>query len=519
MPIRSSLRTNLYKDSVALMRLAELVTSRTGVKRATLLMGTSGNKDMLSQAGMLDAGVQDAKPSDIMIVVEDESEAAIAVAIDETQALINDERLKIDEGRGEDGGKLAPRSIGMALGTATAADIVQISIPGPYAGAEAVKALRQGLNVFCFSDNVPLAQERAIKDLAARKDLLMMGPDCGTAIIRGVPLGFANVVRQGSIGLVGASGTGLQAVSCLIHRLGGGVSHVIGTGSRDVHEAIGGISMRQGLKLLAADPATQVIAIVSKPPAAEVRRHVLALAEAAGKPVIACFLEDSDIGGRTGSSVRHAATLEDVAVGAVALAKGVTTPKNQTSDGTSPAPHLSPTQRYLRGLYSGGTFCYEAQLVWRRAGIVVSSNAPLNSQHSLKDSARCIGHCAIDLGSDEFTVGRPHPMIDYATRIDRLLREATDPTVAAIVLDVVLGYGSHADPAGALAPAIQQAKEKAAQAGRDLVVICFVCGTEEDPQQLSLQQEKLRRVGVVLTESSGSAARVAAAILRHVAAS
>lgn len=174
-----------------------------------------------------------------------------------------------------------------------------------------------------------------------------------------------------------------------------------------------------------------------------------------------------------------------------------------------------PSQLYLRGLYSGGTFCYEAQLVWRRLGITALSNAPLDAKYKLEEGVESRGHCAIDLGSDEFTVGRPHPMIDYGARIERFKREAADPSVAAVVLDIVLGYGSHEDPAGALAPAIRQVREQVAKAGRDLAVICFICGTEEDPQRISVQQEKLRSAGAWLAESSGGAAHAAASILSH----
>lgn len=513
MPIRATLRVNLYKDSVALMRLAEMVVERTGVKRATLLMGTPGNKDILAKAGMLDAGVEDANPSDIMIVVEDERSEMLDKALAEIGVLIESEPANLGERKENIADPQTPRSLGMALVDGLDANIAQISVPGLYAGAEAMKAVRHGLNVFLFSDNVPLDQERAFKELAARKNLLVMGPDCGTAIIAGVPFGFANAVRRGPIGLVGASGTGLQAVSSYIHRLGSGVSHAIGTGSRDVHAAIGGISMLRGLKLLIADSATRVIAIVSKPPAVAVRDRILAQAQQAGKPVIACFLEEVANGGK--SAIHHVATLEEAAFAAVALAASDTAPKAVAREVVPPRGRLASSQRYLRGLYSGGTFCYEAQLVWRRLGIVALSNAPLDPKHKLEEGAESRGHCAIDLGSDEFTVGRPHPMIDYGTRIERLRREAADSSVAAVVLDVVLGYGSHEDPAGILAPVIRQVREQAAKTGRDLAVICFVCGTEEDSQRLSLQQEKLHRAGAWLAESSGEAAHAAASILGH----
>jgi FdrA protein len=508
-PIQTSLKANLYKDSVALMRISQTVVERTGA-RATLLMGTPGNKGLLAQAQLLQGPVKDAQPNDIMVVVEHSSPDVIAAAMREIQSLIAGEEPK----KGAEARPLAPRSIAGALAAARDANLAQISVPGPYAGAEALKALRYGLNVFLFSDNVPLAQERAIKELAAQKNLLVMGPDCGTAIIRGVPLGFANLVRRGSIGLVGASGTGLQEVTCQIHRLGQGVSHAIGTGSRDVCEEIGGATMLQGVDLLAADADTKVIVIVSKPPSRVARERVLSRVSRIEKPVVICFL-GSDMGEDLGSRMYVAATLQETAVTAAALASGNGSVGTvETEPQSDAAPAFAPGQRYIRALYSGGTFCSEAQIIWRRSAIYAYSNVPLDEAHRLADGMTSREHSAIDLGSDEFTVGRPHPMIDHRARIERLLQEARDPSVAGIVLDVVLGYGSHEDPAGVLAPAIRAAKDIAAREGRYLSVICFVCGTEEDPQRLSLQRQKLQAADAKLVESSTAAAMLAAATAR-----
>src|SRR5579883_1418312 len=287
------------------MRIAQEVVARTGVRRATLLMGTRGNKDLLAQAGLLDAAVQNAQPSDVMIVIDDEAVDLIAQAVRTAESLIEGEQPRRD---GKEPADAPPRSIAMGLALAPNANLAQISVPGPYAGAEALKALRQGLNVFLFSDNMPLEQERAIKELGRRKGLLVMGPDCGTAIIHGVPLGFANVVRRGHIGLVGASGTGLQEVTCRIHQMGAGVS-----------QEIGGSTMCHALELLAADRDTNVVVIVSKPPSAAVRQRVLRDAESIGKPVVVCFLGSSDRGVAGQGQVHLASTLYDAAAQAVML--------------------------------------------------------------------------------------------------------------------------------------------------------------------------------------------------------
>jgi hypothetical protein len=339
-----------------------------------------------------------------------------------------------------------------------------------------------------------------------------MGPDCGTAILGGVPLGFANAVRRGAIGLVGASGTGMQEVSCRIHALGEGVSHAIGTGSRDVYEEVGGTTLVAGLELLGRDPATRVITIVSKPPAPSVAERALAAARATGKPTVCLFLGAKLDGG---GNLHPVATLEQAAATAVALARGVVVadPRPSEAPAASTFAKLASSQRNLRGLYSGGTYCTEAQLVWRDAGLETWSNAPLEKKLALPHGAPSRGHTAIDLGADEFTVGRPHPMIDFAARVERLGAEARDPSVAAIVLDVVLGYGAHPDPAGALAPAVSEARAAATREGRSLVVIGFVCGTEDDPQRLASQAAKLAEGGMVLASGSTAAAELAARVV------
>ena len=516
MAIKSSIKPNMYKDSVSLMRISQIAVSRTGVQRATLLMGTGGNKEFLSQAGLMGPALEGAKPSDIMIVIEDESSEKIEAAEREVHSLIAGEEPKA--GAGDQVAEAPPRSIAAGVSIADGADLALISVPGPYAAAEALKALRQGLNVLLFSDNVPIDQEVAIKRVAAQKGRLVMGPDCGTAIINGVPLGFANVVRRGAIGLVGASGTGLQEVMCEIHQLGQGVSQAIGTGSRDVYDKVGAITMLQGLELLAADASTRVIVIVSKPPAPAVQKQVLDRVATLGKPVVVCFL-----GGEPAPSsgnVHRTASLRETASKAVALAgssAAQTVAQQADALAGNICARLAPSQRYVRGLYSGGTFCLEAQLIWRDAGIHAFSNAPLADAGRLTDVEKSVEHTAIDLGSDEFTVGRPHPMIDYGARIDRLSKEAADPSVACIVMDVVLGYGSHPSPAEVLGPAIREAKSLAKAAGRDLPVICFVCGTDEDPQPFESQKATLEHAGALLVASSTDAAELAAAIATQMA--
>ncbi len=531
-----------YKDSVALMRVAQRLLALPEVVNATLQLGNPANKEILLEAGLLTPAVKDAGPSDIMVVVQARTLAACEAAVHESK-----NQLAGQSGLAGAAGGAVPdegeaRTLAMGAARMASANIAQISVPGAYAAAEALKAVQLGLNVFLFSDNVPLEQEVALKQEAARRGLLVMGPDCGTALIGGVPLGFANNVRRGAIGLVAASGTGLQEVTTQIHRMGGGVSHAIGTGGRDVQAAVGAVTLLQGITLLAQDVATEVIVVLCKPPAPAVADRVLAALRDAGKPAVVLFLGSAlQASGRADDPVHVAHTLVDCAAAALRLAGAAPQAQAEWS-AAAPArarravaaavheraprppmppypmparPRFAPSQKYLRALFSGGTYATEAQVLWAQAGLQVWSNVPLDKSLALPDpKRRSRGHTALDLGDDQFTVGRPHPMIDQATRIERLLKEAADPEVRVIVLDVVLGWGAHADPAGELAPVIEKARAIAARAARTLAVIGFVCGTELDPQGLARQEATLRKASMVLAGNSANAAWLAGQWLR-----
>ncbi len=355
--------------------------------------------------------------------------------------------------------------------------------------------MKRGLHVFLFSDNVSIADEIELKRLARKKGLLLMGPDCGTAILDGVPLGFANAVRRGRIGLVGASGTGLQQVSCLIDRGGEGVSQLIGVGGHDLDERVGGLMMLAGIDYLAKDAGTAVIVLVSKPPSPPVARHVLDVARSTGKPVVVSFLGgDPESIRRTGAV--PAATLEDAARAAIALARGESVPAKGRVDSSLVARARAQVgrfgieQRHVCGLFSGGTLCEEAALILASGGTAA--------------------HHLVDLGDDEFTRGRPHPMIDFRLRNERIVEAAADPTTAVVLLDVVLGYGAHPDPAGALIPAVERARDVAVRSGRTLAFVASVCGTAADPQDLVRQEETLAKAGVIVAPSNAQAAWLAA---------
>ncbi|MBE2238076.1 MAG: acyl-CoA synthetase FdrA, partial [Caldilineaceae bacterium] len=487
-------------DSIVLMQLQRGLAALPGVTEAGVVMGTPANKDVLAQSGLLSEAAQHAGADDLIIVVQGEGAAAALAQVDALLA----KRARADDS------DYRPHSLDAAATLLPAAQWVLISVPGRYAAGVAREALRLDKHVFLYSDNVPLEEEVALKQQAAAQGLLVMGPDCGTAIVAGVGLGFANQVRRGPIGLIGASGTGLQLATARIHQLGSGVSQALGTGGRDLSDAVGGATARQALDLLAHDPATRVIVLISKPPSPAVAADILRTARAAGKPVVIDFI------GYTPDRVVHndlyfAETLDQAAELAVELA----TLEDEAQDDAAALHRYAPGQRYLRGLFSGGTLAYEAQLLLTDYLPAIYANAPLDKRFALEKATVSREHTIVDLGEDEFTVGRLHPMMDHELRIKRLLQEAADPATAVILLDVVLGYGAHPDPAAELAPAIAQARALAAQQGRYLTVVAVVVGTDADPQPLDAQGEQLRAAGAHVVLSNEAAVRYAGAELQR----
>ncbi|HEY3366325.1 MAG TPA: acyl-CoA synthetase FdrA [Symbiobacteriaceae bacterium] len=504
MVVRVLVRPDSYFDSVSLMAVSQRLKELPEVADAVAIMGTEMNKRLLEGAGLLTAESAAAAPADLVIAVGAETESAAAEAIAEAGRLL---QRRGGAATGAAGGASesawsgaaaqgaqAPRTIRSAVKAEPGASLALISVPGLYAAREARMALARGLHVMLFSDNVPLEAEVALKQLAHEQGLLLMGPDCGTAILNGVGLGFANAVRRGSVGIVAASGTGAQELSTLIDRLGGGVSQLIGTGGRDLSPAVGGRMTLDGLRLLQADPATAVIVMISKPPAPAVAEAVRAAAQAGSKPVVLCFLN----GGLS---------IDAAAVRAISLATGeaeaAAAARLAIAADDRPPFAPAPGRRLVRGLFAGGTLCDQALLVLERALGPVACNVHPDPDRRCGPTGSA-GHTLLDLGDDELTQGRPHPMIDPTLRRQLLLEAADDPETAVILLDVVLGHGAHPDPAGALTGAIFEA------VSRGVAVVASVTGTEADPQRRSAQVAALRQAGAVVLPTALQAASAVA---------
>ena len=496
----NQVRRAFYRDSVALMRISRAIESLAGVEAAALMIGSVTNRKLMEDAGLLAADGKSAGPNDLVLAVRADTPANAQAALAEAERLLEAPATS-DKGTDE----WTPKSLDTALTRLPNANLVLVSVPGEFAAAEARRALNKGLHVMMFSDNVALDDEVALKREAQRLGLLMMGPDCGTAIIGGVPLAFANVIPRGDIGIVGASGTGMQEVSTLIARHGGGVSHAIGVGGRDLKEAVGGITTLMAIDALERDPGTRQIVLISKPPAAAVAKKVLERIGQARKPVSICFIGADDM-----PVPANAALFSDLrscvehALGGRRIGWAGRTP-----DAKSLAARVARPRTRLQGLFSGGTLCAEAQVVLRRAGITVTSNVPIPGVATPATAPDA--HVVLDLGDDQYTVGRPHPMIDPSLRNQMLSAALRDGRTAVVLLDVVIGYGAHADPAGDLIAALPAAKE------REALLIASVCGTEGDPQRYSRQVALLEEAGIIAAPSNAHAAELAVDVLRALA--
>jgi FdrA protein len=481
--VLNEVRRATYFDSIVLMRISRQITELPGVEEAGLILGTPANKQILQDAGILGADGQTAAAGDLILALRAKDEAAGAAALAEAKRLLDQPRESA-----------APSSLGLFRSIRTAvrelpdANLALISVPGHFATAEARKALGLGLHVMIFSDNVPIEDEAAIKREARERGLLVMGPDCGTAIIGGVPLAFANVVPRGDIGLIGASGTGIQEISCLIARAGGGVSHAIGTGGRDLKAEVGAVTTLMAIDVLEADAGTKHIVLISKPPEASVAKLVLDRVARSAKPFTICFLGASNLA--LPANARPAATLR----AAADLSLGRPTSR------AKPPSVRAHCGKWVRGLFAGGTFCAEAQVVFAQAGLAVASNVPVPGAQSLAGAKN--SHIMIDLGDDEFTRGRPHPMIEPAVRDRPIVDALGDADVAVILLDVVLGYGAHPDPAGHLCGTLAGRRDGP-------LVIASVTGTDGDPQPRSEQVQKLVEAGIMVADSNAEAAEMA----------
>ncbi len=489
-------KQNTYQDSINLMLLTNRINTLEGVIQSSIMMGTDANKDIFRNTGLLTPEAEAANPSDMVIVVEAEDRKIVELVLEETTAFLNDLSVKKQKNdlkeatSWEEAAEMLPD-----------ANLALFSTPGEYTAPEIERALDMGLHVFSFSDNIALEDEIRLKQKAHDKGLLFMGPDCGTGIISSIPVAFTNVVKPGNIGIVGASGTGIQEVTAVIDRLGGGVVHAIGTGGRDLNEKVGAITVKDAIIGLENHDPTDVIVVISKPPAKAVRDEVVELLQKVTKPVVAIFLGEKPEAHQGHVYLAH--TLEETARIAVDLANGAAVRKNYCEPLSVTCGKTLAPEKTVKGLYSGGTLAAEAAMLISEAldlgGLIKEEGYMLKSG----------GYEVVDLGDDIYTQGKPHPMIDPEVRIKKIKECAAHADTGVILLDCMLGYGCHPDMAAALAPVIRESLDKAKAEGRELYFVGSVCGTEQDPQDYHRSVQTLRECGVLVETSNARAIRLA----------
>ncbi|MBA3052549.1 acyl-CoA synthetase FdrA [bacterium] len=478
-----------YNDSVVLMNAANSVRNEFSNKNVSAVMATPQNMELLESLGLLSDEGKKALSADLIFAVDADNAQAEKMFASFQKVMAAKSSEKDSDGESD-----------ISFDTALLDDaaLVLMSIPGRYVPREAERALMAGKNVMVFSDNVPLSDEIRLKKLAIEKKLLFMGPDCGTCIINGKGLGFANVIKPGNIGIAGASGSGIQELTCAIDKMGQGMSQVIGVGGRDIKSAVGGLSLLAAMDLLESDKSTDVIVIISKPPDADVADKIISKAKAGRKKYVINFLtmELKDFG-----NIKFASNLEEAAVAACRLLNE----KAVLPLSSHRLPKLKG--KYLRALYAGGTLCYEALYLLK--DIEIFSNTPINKDLSLKDVFQSVKNSLVDMGEDDFTRGYPHPMMDFTLRKQRIAQEAEDPQTGVILLDCTLGWGCHNDPAGELAEAIAEAKK----INPGIVFVTPITGSYGDPQDYNAQQKKLEEAGAFVYHTNRQAVEAARGIL------
>jgi len=491
----TGVRRGFYLDSVALMRLSRSVSGITGVIEAALMMGTPSNIRVMTDAGLLDETFSEANGGDLVIAITANDRQAADYALHQANLLL-DKPIET----GATLGTWRPRTIESAHRALPGANLALVSVAGDYAAAEARKALRLGLHVMIFSDNVAVEEEADLKRQARGLGLLVMGPDCGTSIINGTPLAFANNVPRGRTGLIGASGTGIQEVACLIARGGGGISQAIGVGGRDLSAAVGAITTLMALDALDRDTDTEHVIIISKPPAPDVATLVIERVAASPKNFTLCFIGAD--GFELPANATFANTLKAAAESAFDGRR-----LDLDTDPMTPVLSRPMVDRHIQGLFSGGTLCAEAQVVLLAAGEAVASNVPVAGASAV--GVYGSGHTLLDFGNDEYTRGRPHPMIDPEVRNRAVVAAIDDPSTGVILLDVVLGYGASENPAGHLHNLIGLRRKAASPA-----IIASVTGTDDDPQHRSSQVEILQSANITVAPSNADAAALALCCIR-----
>lgn len=508
--IKTIVKANNYMDSIFLMKASREAMKIPGVKNAVVVMGTDMNKTVLDEFGGLTSVAKEATANDLIISLDIEDENLIQTVEKRLEELISQKTVYVADNEKQS----QYSSLNLAAEAEPEANLAVISVPGEYAATEAKNALEHNMNVFIFSDNVPIEEEVELKNIAVEKGLLVMGPGCGTSVINNISLGLMSRVRRGCIGIVGASGSGIHEIAMLVHRYGEGISQAIGTGGRDLSSQVGGITMLQGIEYLANDSETKIIVLVSKPPHPKTMQKILQVVPSCGKPVIILFL-GGDKEQIKAVGAYSPSTLEEAAEMAVQIARGEQVHEREfiaeyktklASLAEEEKKKLSAEQKYLRGLFCGGTHSEEAILLIEDFVPNLHSNIPFGNVAPLKNRHVSEENAIVDMGDEEFTKGKPHPVMDPSILCDRLMQESLDLETGVILFDLLFGHAVHSDPVGTIEDTLLLIRNKSKEQGRYISLIASLCGTDLDPQGINDQKRRLEELGVIILPSNAQAA-------------
>lgn len=513
--IKTMIRENNYMDSIFLMNASRALMEIKGVRDALVVMGTDMNKTVLAEFGGLTDTAKKAGVNDLIISLDIEDESLIGTVEARLTQLMT--RKAADAKPDE---KTYP-SLRQAVAAMPGANLAVISLPGQFAAAEAKAALDEGMSVFIFSDNVPVEEEIKLKQYAQQRELFVMGPGAGTAVLDNISVGLMSKVRGGHIGIAAASGSGLQEVAMLVHQYGYGISQAIGTGGRDLSQAVGGSTMLRAIRFLEQDDNTKVIVLISKPPHPETAQKMFDEVRRCKKPVVVFFL-GGDSAQIEAAGAYAAKTLEEAARAAVRLLRGelagdesfLTMAKQElVVIAAREKKKLRPEQGYLRGLFCGGTHSEEAVLLLQDFVPSLYSNLKFGKVAMLSDRRKSEKNTLVDMGDEEFTKGKPHPVMDPSILNERLMQEGTDPAVGVLLFDLLLGYAVHKDPVGTIEKTLREIRSYNEREGRYISMIASICGTDLDPQGFDNQKRRLEELGVIVLPSNGKAALLAGMIV------
>ena len=471
-----------------MMQFSQQLKDEQGVIDAAIVMGTELNKNTLKNMNLLTEDGAAATENDTLISISCQDQNSLNDAIQKAEQLLVSSTVNI---------KNEFANLSSAFDAFSNANIASLSIPGQFVKEMATELIKKQLHLFVFSDHVPLEDEIYLKNLSLENNVLFMGPEAGTSILNGTVFGFGNRVRKGSVGIIGASGTGIQESSTMIDLFGEGISHGIGVGGRDLRNDIGGMMTMKAMEVFENDPNTKAVLLVSKPVDNDVRNEIInKINNFSKKNYVLCLVGDNE-NREDSARIKFSKSIQTSVLKILkslddnGYKKIMDVIRSQINDSIKQSESLSKDlneeQKFIRGFFAGGTLCYESKIILEQMIGKVYSNLSSDDEYSIKGSVTSKENTLIDFGEEEFTSARPHPIIDPLLRKNRILEDANDPNVGVIIIDIICGINAAKNTIASHAETIKKAIQTAKEQGRKLSIFAYICGTEKDVSENELK--------------------------------